>query len=213
MPPSSSASRSERTLDALVTRIRSASRGRATPLIVALDGRSGAGKSTLAAAAADRLDDCTVVEGDDFYAGGDAAHWDGRSAAEKAAGCIDWRRQRPVLATLARSEAGSWHGYDWEAFDGRLRSEPTTVAPAAVVILDGVYSARPELADLLDLRVLLAADDRRRLDRLRRRDGVDYQDDWQARWTEAEDHYFGETVTRADFDLVLQADPVQPPTA
>lgn len=89
------------------------------------------------------------------------------------------------------------------ALDGRRRTTPTTCTPAAVVILEGAYSARPELADLLDLRVLLDAPLATRMRRLSQREGDSYRDDWFARWDEAEQHYFG-TVMRADaFDLVL----------
>lgn len=88
------------------------------------------------------------------------------TAAEKVDHCIDWRRQRPVLETLRRGEPAGWRPYDWDADDGRLRRQPATCQAKPIVILEGVYSARPELADLFDLRVLLAAPDEVRRDRL-----------------------------------------------
>ena len=51
----------------------------------------------------------------------------------------------------------TWHPYDWEADDGSLALTSVVCDPAPVIILDGAYSARPELADLFDLRVLLDA--------------------------------------------------------
>jgi uridine kinase len=177
--------------------------GRDAPLLVALDGRSGAGKSTLAASVAARLPSCVVIGGDDFYAGGTPQQWDTRSAAEKVAMVIDWTRQRPVLSELKDQRTASWHGYDWEAFDGRLDVQATVCDPADVVILEGAYSARPELADLLDLRVLLATDDAVRHERLGRREGWFYRDQWFSRWSEAEDYYFGLVMPADAFDLVL----------
>ena len=117
--------------------------------------------------------------------------------------CIDWTRQRPVLEALRDGRTARWHSYDWDAFDGRLAAEPTTAQPAPVVILEGAYSARPELADLLDLRVLLETDKQLRLQRLRQRDGTDWHDEWAQRWSEAEDHYYSVVMTPEAFDLVL----------
>jgi uridine kinase len=139
------------------------------PLIVAVDGRSGVGKSTLARTLAERVEAC-VIEGDDFYAGGIELRAD--SAVARAAACIDWTRQRSVLQGLAAGREACWRAFDWDAFDGRLRDEPTWIGPRPIVILEGVYAARPELADLLDLRVALLAPDDVRLARLAARDGA-----------------------------------------
>ncbi len=177
--------------------------GRDDPLIVAIDGRSGAGKSTLAAEVATGLD-AVVIEGDDFYAGGDGAFWDAKTAAQKVDHGIDWRRQRVVLTDLLAGRRALWHPYDWDAFDGSLADTPLTANPAPVVILEGAYSARPELSDLIDVRVLVVIDEDVRRQRLIERDGEDYNADWDARWRSAEDHYFGSVATRDSFDLVLE---------
>ena len=107
--------------------------------LVALDGRSGSGKSTLSARLAAQLG-VAVIEGDDFYAGGTAAQWDAWTPAERAAHCIDWRCQRPVLEALLAGRAATWHPYDWEAHDGSLTEEAVTCEPHPVVILEGEYS-------------------------------------------------------------------------
>ena len=122
--------------------------------------------------------------------------------AEKMDLVIDWRRQRTLLEQLRRGEPATWRPYDWDADDGRLGAA-ITAGPAGVVILDGAYSARPELADLLSLRVLLdVARDVRRA-RLLRREGERYRAEWEARWGEAEDLYFDVLMPPAAFDLVL----------
>jgi uridine kinase len=173
-------------------------------VLVAIDGGSGTGKSTFARRVGDELG-AAVIDGDDFYAGGTAAEWDAMSAAEKAAHCIDWRRQLPVLEALSRGEPASWHRYDWDSDDGRLVEQPTVCQPAPVVILEGVYSARPELADLFDLRVLYdaPADVRRR--RIVEREGEDHRTEWNDRWEEAERWYFTRVMPPEVFDLVLRA--------
>jgi uridine kinase len=188
----------------LTRRIRAVAAGRPDPTLVALDGRSAAGKSTLAAVVAPVVG-AAVIDGDDFYSGGSAETWDAMSAAEKASHCIDWRRQRPVLETLARGERASWRSYDWQADDGSLADPPVICDPASVIILDGAYSARPELADLFHLRVLLDAPADLRERRLVQREGEDFRVDWNRRWDDAEQWYFAEVMPPEAFDLVLPA--------
>lgn len=190
-------------VDAIGERIERLTSSRPSPLLVAIDGRSGSGKSTLAAALAAALG-AVVVDGDDFYAGGSEDMWDAMTPPERVAHCIDWRRQRPVLDALSRGRPASWHPYDWEANDGRLGSEPIVVRPAPVVILEGAYSARPELADLYGLTILLQVPAAIRHARLRRREGSAYQAEWEARWTTAEEYYFTTLRAPGMFDLVLR---------
>jgi uridine kinase len=189
----------------LIERLRLAVDARPRPLTVALDGRSGGGKTTLAASVAEHLD-VTVVGGDDFYAGGTAAEWDAMSPAERAAHCIDWRRQRSVLEALAAGQDARWDVYDWEAFDDSFAPTGGQARPAPIVLLEGVYSARPELADLCHLRVLLDVGEAVRRERVRVREGEHFDPAWDARWSSAEDHYFGLVMPPAAFDLVIGQD-------
>jgi len=193
-------------------RARSAEAGRT--VFVGIDGRSGAGKSTLASRIATDLADgpdpvaVVVLDGDGFYAGGTAARWDRRTAEEKADQVIDWRRQRAVLEGLRDWGVATWHPFDWDADDWDqdpppFTDRPVTVEAAAVVVLEGAYSCRPELHDLLDLTVLLRVGPDVRRARLLAREGEDHRADWEARWSEAEDHYFGTVMAPDRFDLVL----------
>lgn len=182
----------------LADMIAGSAQNKVSPFIVAIDGRSGVGKSTLAQALAERLD-AGVVEGDDFYAGGIELRLD--SAASRATACIDWTRQQSVLKALAAGRPAHWRAFDWEAFDGRLCDEPTKLEPRPVVILEGVYAARPELADFLDLRVVLVVPDEVRLARLGAREGTIGA--WERQWHEAEESYFEAVMTTASFDVVV----------
>jgi uridine kinase len=173
----------------------------ARPCVVALDGRSGAGKSTLARQLVDRLD-ASVVDGDAFFAGGIELRSD--SPRARARDCIDWRRQRPVLEALRANRAATYVAFDWEAFDGRLETTPIRCEPRAVIVHEGVYSARPELADLVDLRVLVRASDDVRTARLLAREGT--LGPWERQWHEAEDWYFAHEATPAWFDVIVDTD-------
>lgn len=184
-------------------------------MFVGIDGRSGAGKSTLAAAVctsltdARRVDDVvTVVEGDQFYAGGSAESWDRRTSAMKASRVIDWRRQHAVLAQLRHRGVATWYPFDWEADDWDsdivpLAREPVVASAGSLVILEGAYSCRPELHDVLDLRVLLDTPCDVRRQRLLDREGEAYRSEWEARWSVAEEHYFGTVMPPSRFDLIL----------
>jgi uridine kinase len=192
--------------DAIVSAILPLVAGRRTPLLVAVDGRSGVGKSTLAACVAARVG-ATVVESDDFYAGGTDAEWAQRTAEHKAAACIDWRRLRvDALDPLLAGRTAVWRPFNFATGVG-LAAHTVRRAPAAVIILDGVYSARPELSDLVDLAVLVESrDDLVRRRRLIAREGTSFMDAWHALWDEAEDHYFTHVRPRASFDLVVTVD-------
>jgi uridine kinase len=189
----------------LIDRIEVMRQGRDKPVLVAVDGWSASGKSTFAAQVADQIG-AVVIDGDEFYAGGSPSEWDGMSPADKAGHCIDWRRQRPVLEALARGETASWHAYDWDSHDGSFIISESSCSPAPVVILEGVYSARPELADLFDLRVLYSAPAELRRRRWIEREGEVYLDEWARRWSEAETGYFTQVMTPEEFDLVLAAE-------
>jgi uridine kinase len=195
-------------VDVLIARHASLQRS----VFVALDGRSGAGKSTLAAVVARACSSrgvvVTVIEGDDFYGGGTAEGWDQRSAAENVDHVIDWRRQHRVIDDLRLLGSASWHPFDWDSPDWNsdrvpLRSTPVSVQSAAIVVLEGAYSARPELHDVLDIRVLLDTPPQQRRRQLLAREGDQYRSDWEARWSAAEDHYFVSIMPPGRFDYVL----------
>jgi uridine kinase len=185
---------------ALVAVVRERARKVTHPCVVALDGRSGSGKSTLAAKLAEAMG-ALVIDGDDFFAGGVDVRRD--EAHERARDCIDWRRQRPVLDALRSGRPSSYCAFDWEAFDGRLEVEPTHVESRPVVILEGVYSARPELVDLVDLRVLLRVSDQTRVSRLLAREGGIGA--WEKQWHEAEEWYFAHAAVPSAFDVIVDA--------
>lgn len=71
------------------------------------------------------------------------------------------------------------------------------------MILEGAYSARPELADLLNLRVLLDVPDDTRQSQLTAREGDRYRMQWEARWAEAEEFYFLSVMPPQAFVLVI----------
>lgn len=187
----------------VVEEIRRRLEGRDEPLVVAVDGRAGTGKSTLAKELRAFVD-ITLIEGDDFYAGGSASEWDAMTPAEKAAHCIDWRRLRTeALEPLLAGKTAAWQPWDWAA-ESNPDGEPVQRKPAAVIVIEGVYSARPELSDLVDLTVLVEVPDAERHRQLMGRDGG--LEDWHLRWAEGERYYFAEVRPPEAFDFIVGAD-------
>lgn len=184
----------------LIATIRARAEGATVPFIVALDGPSGAGKSTLARAIAPEFR-ASRVEGDDFYSGG--TELVPRPPSHLADVCIDWRKLRAVLETLKLGREVRFAPFDWAAFDGSLAEEPRVIEARPVVLLEGVYAARPEFGDLVDLRVLVETPAYERERRLVAREGR--IGDWERQWHRAEDWYFEHRMPRDAFDLVVSA--------
>ena len=200
-------------LDAVVAAIRACPVS-AHRLVVAIDGRSGSGKSTVAEALAQSID-AGIVPCDDFFAASVSnAEWDRRTPEQRAADAMDWRRlKHEAIEPLRAGRSARWHAFDFLAgprSDGTyaMQRTATELAPKSVVLLDGAYSARPELADLLDLSVLVEAAPTTREARLAAREKADFLRHWHARWDLAEEHYFGHVRPPSAFDMVLQTDVV-----
>jgi uridine kinase len=173
-----------------------------SPVVVALDGRSGTGKSTLAEWMAGQLGGIRVDQ-DDFYSGGEIHEWQRLTPQEKVDRVIDWSRVRDeVLLPLRAGRGASWRPFNWGTMIG-LSPETITAQPSSIVILDGAYSARPELGDLIDLSILVTLDDAVRRERLRQREGEEIASAWHPVWDEAEDCYFGTIRPPEAFDLVI----------
>lgn len=175
------------------------------PVVLALDGVSGTGKSTLAEAVRLRTG-ATVLPGDDFYspsfAAADPTAMARLTDAEIADRVFDWSRLRQqALVPLAAGQRARYRPYDWSQAAGPDRLGPPRTLPAApLVVLEGVYAARPELADLVTATVLVTvpvAVQQHRLDS-RGDDAV-----WRALWERGERHYFSRVRRAADVDLEL----------
>jgi len=167
---------------------------------VALDGFSGAGKSTLAHRLADQLDGA-VIEGDDFYRVMDNSRRWALGPAEGVERYFDWERLRDEALTPMRSgRMATYSPFDWATGGGLSRHE-VSVGPASVIIVEGVYSARPELAPVIDLAVLVDTSQRVRDQRIASRNHG--HDRWHSRWTAAERYYFEHMRPRHSFDVVV----------
>lgn len=105
---------------------------------------------------------------------------------------------------LIRREPARFGCFDW--FAGRGLTKAVTVDPRGIVIAEGVYAARPEFDDLLDLKVLVEVPNDQREQRRQQRARTVSRDDpqgWDARWEAAERLYFDAIRPRKTFDLIV----------
>ena len=167
-------------------------------ILIAIDGPGGSGKSTLAAAIRQRVPGATVVQVDDFYRPlSNALH---RKLAPAIAydRYFDWKRLRDqVIQPLSEGHAARYRRHDW-ATDSL--AEWHTVMPQGTVIIEGVYSVRPELRDYFDIALVVETGREECLRRLRRRKEAG---DWIDHWRAAEDWYIAEFNPAERADLVI----------
>jgi uridine kinase len=201
----------EQSIPEVAERIVAAIRGRlidhAGPFVVALDGGCGVGKSTVAASVAAALVASVIQTDDFFFSNRTGDEWDACTAAEKADLAIEWRRLRAeALEPLRAGREASWRPFDFGAYGyatgSGLATEVVTRQPTKVIVIDGIYSCRPELGDLIDLCVLVDAPAVVRRRRHNEREGTD-EAEWHRRWDQAEDYYFAHIRTPDSYDLIV----------
>jgi uridine kinase len=178
-------------------------------LVLAIDGHGAAGKSTIAAAVAEATR-AALVHTDDFFDPGPEPGGPHRSRLgvpaggsppieQALSGYYDWRRLRAqALEPLRAGRGAAFRRFDWERGSGL--NGTVTVAPSALILLEGVFSAAPELSDLVDRAVFVDTRSRERLRRLR---ALVTPEEWDDDWLIAEQAYFDVIRPPSSFDLIV----------
>jgi uridine kinase len=175
--------------------------GADAPLIVGIDGAGGAGKSTLARG----IDDAnpgrvSIVRCDDFYHPLTGAQYSWMTAEEAYENYFDWRRLRDeALIPLRRGERAPYRRYDWSTDS---LADWIQVEPREIVLVEGVFSMRPELRPLIDVAIFIETprEERQRRMLARPQDSTA----WIDRWTAAEDWYLEHIAPNRNADLVVE---------
>ncbi len=183
---------------ATVLTIESWCRHAAGPVVVAIDGYGASGKTTCAGLLAGRLG-ASVVHTDDFFQQPRATSRDTKRHGVDLSTYYDWQRLRDeALEPLRDGRSISYRSYDWER--RALSEDRLELSPSWVVLLEGVLSAAPQLADLVDRAVFISTPESERMRRLRARVAPQ---DWDEQWLRAERTYFELVRPPSSFDLVL----------
>jgi uridine kinase len=118
-------------------------------IIVAIDGNCTAGKTTLANQLAE-IYDCNIFHMDDFFLRPEQ-RTDERFA--EIGGNVDYERfNEEVLLPLKSGKPFSYRPFDCSTFQ---LTDPVTVSPKKLNIIEGTYSLHPYLGDVYDLKILL----------------------------------------------------------
>ncbi len=185
-------------IDAISARLVS-ELGSKQSILVAIDGAGGSGKSTVARKLCASCGLISVVYGDDFYAPMDEDERAKLSAEEGYRGYFDWMRMRDeVLVPLSNDQRARYRRYQWES---NHLGEWVTQRPEGIVLIEGVYSHRPELRRFYDFSVFVDTPRAECLNRLCIRGGNSY--DSIRRWRAAEDYYLAHIDPASSVSLVV----------
>lgn len=158
-----------------------------TGRLICIDGLAGSGKTTLAAGIAALAPDAVVIGTDEMLEG-----WRGLPGLGASI--------EALLRPLAAGDAGQWRQWDWTTGDW---SRTRTLAPAPLLVLEGVGSAASSYADLVTLLVWVEADRDVRLARWLARDGESAREHWLT-WLDDEAALHEREDTRARADVVIR---------
>ncbi|HDR7676496.1 AAA family ATPase [Bacillus wiedmannii] len=155
-------------------------------LIIGIDGCGGAGKSTLANKIKSKFSTVTIVHMDDFYL--PSSQIINEHPTNQSIGAdFDWKRLlQEVLDPISNGIEGCYKRYDWETDS---LAETHTVPAIGIVIIEGVYATRQELAEMYDLKIWVNCPRETRIKRGIARDGEIARDMWENNWMVAEDMY------------------------
>ncbi|WP_458353476.1 uridine kinase family protein [Peribacillus frigoritolerans] len=187
------------TISSLIAEIHGISKKR-SHYILAIDGRGGSGKSTLASLIQAGFPGSVVVHMDDFYLpSSDRVQL---PPSQKQVGAdYDWERVcNQVLKPLTKGEEARYQRYDWET---DTMAEWHEVPAAGLVIIEGTYSIREDLAGYHDFTIWVECPRDQRLKRGLERDGEDARQMWEDNWMVYEDLYVGAQRPQERADLVV----------
>lgn len=168
-------------------------------VLVAIDGCGGAGKSTLARGIRDSVVNVSIVRTDDFFRPLNEYPARILTPARAYELYFPWERMRDeALAPLRNGRTARYQRHDWTT---DALGDWVIVEPNPIVIVEGVYSSRPELRDLLDAIIFIDAPREVRRRRMLAR-GPD-NSDWMTPWMAAEDWYLEHVRPQESADLIL----------
>ncbi len=154
--------------------------------LVCIDGPAGSGKTTLATRLTGVVAQAQVVHCDELLQG-----WHGLPGlADSVAG---------LLAPLSAGEPGRWRRWDWLA---DAWAESQLVPPGGLLVLEGVGSWSPAIADLVGVLVWVETASDVRLARGLARDGEQMRPQWE-QWRLDETALFARLDTRDHADVLV----------
>ena len=163
---------------------------------VAIDGSCAAGKTTLAAFLAERYP-CTVIHLDEFFL---RPHQRTPARYAQPGGNVDYERfAEEVLAPLKAGLPFSYRPFDCRTF---TLSDPVSITPGRLTIIEGSYSHHPYFGSPYDLKIFLTVDPDIRRQRILMRPPFLHRRFFEA-WIPMEQCYFDTFRIPENSDLIF----------
>ncbi|TJZ44140.1 hypothetical protein FCH28_31585 [Streptomyces piniterrae] len=154
--------------------------------LIAIDGHAGSGKTTFAQLLSAALDGAPVVHTDDLATHDELFDWSDRFRAQ-------------VLEPLSHGENARYGVYDWAH---RAFMKQRVVAPAPVVLVEGVGTGRRSLRSYLACLLWMELASEHSWERGQLRDGPGLSAFWDG-WIPAELSHFAEDPSRPYADFLV----------
>ncbi|WP_432092426.1 uridine kinase family protein [Streptomyces sp. bgisy100] len=174
-------------LDAPADRLRALPPSCGPVRLIAVDGHAGSGKSTFAGRLAAALGGAPVVRLDDLATHEELFAWTDRVREQ-------------ILAPLSDGATARYGVYDWVL---RRFTREEDVAPAPVVLLEGVGAGRRALRPYLACLLWMEVPEHTSWERGRLRDGPELSAFWDG-WVRAERQHFSADPSRPYADLLVR---------
>lgn len=166
-------------------------------VIIGIDGMSGSGKSFLAELLTDSYD-CNVFHMDDYFLPLEKRT---KERLSEPGGNVHYERFKDeVLNPLKKNQAATHRAYNCGNW---TFSEPMTVEPKRLNIIEGSYSMHPHLRDAYDLSIFLELEQGEQIKRIAIRDPQRSIQPFIDKWIPLENKYFNELGIRSICDIVL----------
>ena len=165
-------------------------------VIVAIDGSCTSGKTTLATRLAE-IYDCNVFHMDDFFLRPEQRT---QERYAEVGGNVDYERFREeVLLPLKSGKPFSYRPFDCSTF---TLSDPVTVTPRKLNIIEGSYSHHPYFGDPYDLKILLTIPPELQQQRILQRPAFLHERFFEE-WVPMENRYFEKFRISDKCDVIL----------
>lgn len=181
------------TLTAEITGLLSAGKNR---ILIGIDGRCGAGKSTLAASIASLID-CNLFHADDFFLPPEMRTPE--RLAQPGGNMHRERLKEEVVDGIKSGKPFTYHAFS--CTDGNLTA--VTVTPKRINIIEGTYSAHPEMKIPYDILVFCDVSPEEQMKRIKRRNGEKMAEIFRTKWIPLEEAYFSHFGIKEKSDYVM----------
>ena len=172
---------------------------KATPKVIAIDGRSASGKTTLANQLKIILD-AQVIHMDDFF-----LPLSMRTAMryEEAGGNVHYERlMEEVLSNLKKNEAFSYKIFDCKKLDYNGRR--MIWAESRWRIVEGAYSLHGKFGNYADLKIFYDITPAEQMRRINERNGSKAAQMFKSKWIPLEEKYIGTFGVDKKADLIIR---------